>query len=146
ETAHKKPSFRKLMARKRCLIAADRFYEWQKLDTHKQPKRIRPKERALFAFAGLWDRWEQDGEEVFSCTILTKDANRFMQSIHHRMPIILPKQFEERWIRPQVEQPDAMKEMLQALETEQLSAYDVSTYVNKVKNNDRKCIEPVSQF
>src|SRR5699024_7663357 len=77
ETAHEKPSFRKLMAQKRCLIVADSFYEWQKLDTHKQPKRIQTKERSLFAFAGLWDKWEQDGKSLFTCTILTKDANHF---------------------------------------------------------------------
>src|SRR5699024_2368829 len=100
ETAHEKPSFRKLMAQKRCLIVADSFYEWQKLDTHKQPKRIQTKERSLFAFAGLWDKWEQDGKSLFTCTILTKDANHFMAPIHHRMPIILPKHYEEEWISP----------------------------------------------
>ncbi|HLQ71585.1 MAG TPA: SOS response-associated peptidase, partial [Bacillota bacterium] len=145
ETAHEKPSFRKLMAKKRCLVVADSFYEWQKLDTRKQPKRIQPKDRTLFAFAGLWDKWEQDGKSVFTCTILTKDSNRFMEPIHHRMPIILPKHYEEKWITPQAKQPGSMREMLQTVEMEQLSAYDVSTYVNKVKNNDTKCIEPMLQ-
>src|SRR5699024_9375216 len=60
ETAHKKTSFKNLMARKRCLIVADSFYEWKKEDKSKQPKRIQVKNRRLFAFAGLWDKWEQE--------------------------------------------------------------------------------------
>ncbi|HLQ70668.1 MAG TPA: SOS response-associated peptidase, partial [Bacillota bacterium] len=144
ETAHEKPSFRPLMARKRCLIVADSFYEWQKQESHKQPKRIKLETRSIFAFAGLWDKWEQDGKSVFTCTILTKDANRFMQPIHQRMPIILPKKQEGEWIAPQAAKPSVMQEMLQSIEMESLSAYDVSTYVNKVKNNDRECIAPLS--
>lgn len=145
ETAHVKPSFRHLMARKRCLIVADSFYEWQKTDTHKQPKRIQPKERPLFAFAGLWDKWSLNGKNIFTCTILTKDSNQFMQPIHHRMPIILPEEMEDKWISPQEEQPGEMQAMLQSIEMEPLSAYNVSTRVNAVKNNDYECIEAISQ-
>src|SRR5690625_3031627 len=74
ETAHQKPSFKQLMARKRCLIIADSFYEWTQSDQVKQPHRISVKNRRLFAFAGLWDKWEQAGKTLFTCTILTKDA------------------------------------------------------------------------
>lgn len=144
ETAHVKPSFRHLMARKRCLIVADSFYEWQKTATDKQPKRIQPEERSLFAFAGLWDKWSQDGKNIFTCTILTKDANHFMQTIHHRMPIILPKEKEDQWISPQEERPSKMQALLQEIDMEPLCAYNVSTRVNAAKNNDPECIQAIS--
>jgi len=143
ETAHEKPSFKHLMARKRCLIVADSFYEWKKVDSSKQPKRIQLKDRQLFAFAGLWDKWEQDDEEVFTCTMLTKDANDFMRDIHHRMPIILPKEKEDDWITPKTFDPEAAKQFITQLEPDDMTAYDVHSYVNKAKNNDEFCIEPL---
>ncbi|WP_042225029.1 SOS response-associated peptidase [Oceanobacillus manasiensis] len=144
ETAHEKPSFKKLMAQKRCLIIADSFFEWQKTKEGKQPKRIQLADRKLFAFAGLWDRWEQEEKELFTCTILTKEANPFMQDIHHRMPIILPKEKETEWILPQKEEPAAMHTFLENIDIDNLNAYDVSTYVNTAKNNDATCIAPLA--
>ncbi len=106
ETAHEKPSFQRLMARKRCLIVADSFYEWKRDGGEKQPKRIQLGDRELFAFAGLWDKWEHDEQKLFTCTILTKAANPFMQDIHHRMPIILPKGREDAWIEAGEQSPE----------------------------------------
>lgn len=143
ETAHEKPSFKSLMARKRCLIVADSFYEWKKNDKTKQPKRIKPAKRQLFAFAGLWDKWERNGKTLFTCTILTKEANMFIKYIHHRMPIILPKGKEDAWIAPQTKHPVRAQQFLQRLEEEELTVYDVSTYVNSAKHNDPTCIEPL---
>ncbi|MBP2258514.1 SOS response-associated peptidase [Virgibacillus alimentarius] len=143
ETAHEKPSFKNLMVRKRCLIIADSFYEWQKTGQEKQPKRIQLANHRLFAFAGLWDRWQRDEKELFTCTILTKDSNHFMKEIHHRMPIILPKDKEDAWIHPQNRQPFEANQFLQALETDELTAYSVSNYVNAAKNNSQACIEPL---
>lgn len=144
ETAHVKPSFKQLMSRKRCLIVADSFYEWEQTTGTKQPKRIHVENRNLFAFAGLWDKWT-DGEEVlFTCTILTKASNPFMAKIHHRMPIILPEEKEDKWIEPRKIQPVQAKQFLDSLKAEELSAYSVSTYVNNAKNNDPKCIEPIA--
>src|SRR5699024_12601802 len=68
ETAHEKPSFKNSMVRKRCLIIADSFYEWQKTGQETQPKRIQLANHRLFAFAGLWDRWQRDEKELFTCT------------------------------------------------------------------------------
>lgn len=143
ETAHEKPSFKKLMARKRCLIVADSFYEWKKTDDGKQPKRIQLKGRRLFAFAGLWDKWKNGDEELFTCTMLTKDANEFMRDIHHRMPIILPKEKEDEWIEPIELRPEAAKQFVSQLEMDEMTAYDVNTYVNAAKNNDEACIAPL---
>ncbi|UJL47293.1 SOS response-associated peptidase [Virgibacillus sp. NKC19-16] len=145
ETAHEKMSFKKLMSRKRCLIVADSFYEWQKTDSGKQPKRIQPADRKLFTFAGLWDKWEQGEKEIFTCTILTKEANGFMQDIHHRMPIILPKNKEDDWITPTQKSPSQAHEFLQTIKDDELTAYDVGTYVNAAKNNDATCIEPITK-
>lgn len=144
ETAHEKPSFKQLMARKRCLIIADSFYEWQQGEDGKIPQRIQVEGRKFFAFAGLWDKWSQGEDTLFTCTILTKDATGFMEDIHHRMPIILPKEKQDEWIRPQVFQPAQAKQMLEQMEDPVLTAYPVSTYVNHAKNNDEKCIMPLA--
>ncbi|HLR80850.1 MAG TPA: SOS response-associated peptidase [Bacillota bacterium] len=143
ETAHEKPSFKQLMAKKRCLIVADSFYEWQKTDNGNQPKRIQLKDQQLFAFAGLWDKWEKGDKKLFTCTMLTRDANSFMKDIHHRMPIILPKDQEDQWIAPYFVHPEKAQRFLQSLETDELTAYDVTRHVNSVRNNDEKCIAPI---
>lgn len=143
ETAHEKPSFKKLMSRKRCLIVADSFYEWRKEDPEKQPERIQVKNRELFTFAGLWDKWQQGEKTLFTCTMLTKDANDFMKDIHHRMPIILPKEKEDEWINPYIQRPIDAFYFLQSIETEALTSYTVGSYVNSARNNDSSCVVPL---
>src|SRR5699024_9573714 len=121
----------------------DSFYEWRKEDEKKQPERIKLKDRQLFGFAGLWDKWEQNEEVLFTCTMLTKEANTFMQQIHHRMPIILPKDYESEWIKPEIMNPALASELLRSIESETLTSYQVNNYVNKPVNNDEKCIIPI---
>ena len=140
ETAHVKPSFKQLMARKRCLIVADSFYEWKQIDGEKIPQRIQVEGRKYFAFAGLWDKWTQGDETLFTCTILTKDSHGFMKDIHHRMPIILPKHAEDAWIKPVQFEPAEASELLKQFEDPAFTAYPVSAYVNTAKNNDQQCI------
>lgn len=142
ETAAEKPSFRNLLREKRCLIIADSFYEWQKTGQTKQAKRIKLRDRSLFAFAGLWDRWEQDGEVLFTCTILTKPANSFMEDIHQRMPVILPKDKEKEWIQPGSFAKEEFKGFIRDLKEEDMTAYNVSNHVNNARNKDFLCIEP----
>ncbi|GGK03965.1 putative SOS response-associated peptidase YoaM [Lentibacillus kapialis] len=144
ETAHKKPSFRRPMSRKRCLIVADSFYEWKGDGKEKQPKRIQAVDREVFAFAGLWDKWERDDKKLFTCTILTKGANGFMQDIHHRMPIILPRGMQDAWIETGVQTPEEAHHFLESLNTVDLKAYNIGTYVNSAKNNDEGCIAPLA--
>lgn len=144
ETAHEKPSFKKLMVQKRCLIVADSFYEWKKTADAKQPKRIQTINRKLFAFAGLWDKWQHESKEIFTCTILTKEANDFMQDIHHRMPIILPKEMEDEWIKPEKKDPLEAHQFLSSIQPEELTSYNVSPYVNTAKNNNEACIAPLA--
>jgi putative SOS response-associated peptidase YedK len=90
ETAESRPSFRDAYRQRRCLIPADGFFEWKSVDDGKQPIHITLPGRRPFAFAGLWERWHSpEGQDVLSCCLLTSAANRFMQGIHNRMPVIL---------------------------------------------------------
>lgn len=145
ETAHEKPSFKQAMAKKRYLIIADSFYEWKQTDDGKVPQRIQMKNRELFAFAGLWERWESNDEALFTCTMLTTDANEFMRPIHHRMPIILPEEKEDEWIEPSFSSSAHAQQFIRSIEMDPLSAYAVSTYVNRATNNDQQCIEAISE-
>lgn len=143
ETSHEKPSFRPLLNRKRCLIVADSFYEWQTTSLGKRVHRIQVKDKKLFAFAGLWDKWVDGDESLFTCTMLTKDANDFMRPIHHRMPIILPMEEENTWLTHSFESPLAVQQFLLSLRDPSLQSYEVSSYVNSVRNDDMNCIQPL---
>lgn len=145
ETAHEKPSFKRAMAKKRCLIVADSFYEWKQTGDMRQPYRIQTEHRQLFAFAGLWERWQSADEVLFTCTMLTKEANDFMRPLHHRMPIILPKEKETTWIQQSFNNANEAHQFIQSIETDALSAYPVSTYVNRAMNNDVQCIKNITE-
>ena len=90
ETAAEKPSFRTALRRRRCLVPADGFYEWAGSKSPKQPYYIGLEGRALFAFAGLWERWgDPEGEPLESCTLLTTASAEHLRAVHHRMPVIV---------------------------------------------------------
>src|SRR3990172_141257 len=115
ETLAEKPAFRNSYRRKRCLVLADGFYEWKQLEggKAKQPVYIYMKSRQPFAFAGLWDLWHApDGSEVRSCTIITTQPNELLQSIHNRMPVILPSQAQPAWLDPSEQSPDRLSKFL----------------------------------
>ncbi|SEQ49931.1 SOS response-associated peptidase [Piscibacillus halophilus] len=145
ETADEKPSFKRLMERRRCLILADSFYEWKKDGIGKRPMRIKVTDRQIFTFAGLWDRWKQGEEELVTCTILTKEANDFMSDIHHRMPVILPKSHEQDWLEFNLKNATDMKNFALSLPEEELEAYEVSQYVNNPRNDDEHCIKALTE-
>src|SRR5690606_26418140 len=110
ETVAEKPSFRNAFKKKRCLVVADSFYEWQRKDGEKIPMRIKLKNGEPFAFAALWESWKApDGKTVNTCSILTTEANSLMKSIHDRMPVILTKEEEEMWLDPNVEDVERLK-------------------------------------
>jgi putative SOS response-associated peptidase YedK len=143
ETASEKPSFRSAFRKRRCLILADGFYEWRKVSTGKQPVRIQMKGGSPFAFAGLWESWRnREGGEVHSCTILTMSANSFMKNIHDRMPLILQKNNESKWLDSSRTDPEEIKEMIQEFPNDYLESWDVSKLVNIPTNNNPECIEP----
>jgi putative SOS response-associated peptidase YedK len=148
ETVAEKPSFRAAFKRRRCLIVADGFYEWQRLDTGKQPYYIyvghQMDDHPPFAFAGLWEHWESsDGDWIDSCTILTTAANDLMHPIHERMPVILPEADYDLWLDPTVQSADKLQALLQPYPSEAMTAYPVSTAVNSPKHDDPALLQPV---
>ncbi|QHT65599.1 SOS response-associated peptidase [Rhodocytophaga rosea] len=141
ETLLEKPSFKKSLQSKRCLVIADGFYEWQKNGKTKQPYRITLKDNGLFAFAGLWDEWKNEqGNKVRSFTIITTSPNSLMESIHDRMPVILKPEDEKDWLGTNLRPEDAL-ELLRPYNAKQMQAYQVSKLVNSPANNNPELIE-----
>ena len=144
ETAADKPSFRAAFRHRRCLIVADGFYEWKKLERGKRPYCIRMKQGEPFAMAGLWEHWEgADGSTIDSCTILTTDANDVLQPVHPRMPVILHRDDYNQWLDVKIEKPDQMTPLLRPCASELITIYPVSAHVNRPANDDPTCVEPL---
>ena len=144
ETAPEKPSFRRAFRERRCLIPADGFYEWKRADGAKQPYYIRMREGRPFAFAGLWEAWNDDGgPEIRSCAILTTAPNALAGEIHDRMPVILPAGSYDAWLDPEAEKEELVALLAPYPEAE-MEAYRVSRFVNSPSNNDPRCIEPAA--
>jgi putative SOS response-associated peptidase YedK len=144
ETVAEKPSFRNAFRRRRCLIIADGFYEWQKLDKIKQPYYINLQDERTFAFAGLWETWKNpEGEVVETCTIITTTANEIMTPIHERMPVILAPENYDLWLDPQADNLEQLQEVLRPAPNEQINLQPVSTKVNNAKYDRLDCLEKV---
>lgn len=145
ETASEKPAFRSAFKRRRCLILADGFYEWQKQDRKKVPLFIYLKDRRPFALAGLWEVWHSpEGDEISTCTILTTEPNSFMQTIHNRMPVILPPEAYDTWLAPGDQPASVLMPLLKPYDPALMTAHPVSTFVNNPRNDTPECIEPAS--
>lgn len=144
ETLSQKPSFRRSLALRRCLVLADGFYEWKKEGKRKIPMRVVLRSGEPFAFAGLWDVWREGSpEEIRSCVIITTEPNPLVSKIHNRMPVILARRAEEIWLDPSVTDPSRLSALLLPYPSEELRAYRVSPRVNSPRNDDPGCIEPV---
>lgn len=141
ETVHEKPSFRAAFKRRRCLIVADGFYEWQKKGTgRKQPYYFSMKNRDIFAFAGLWESWQ----DIETCTILTTSANELLEPIHERMPVIIKPENYDFWLDPTIQQPEILAPLFEPFPVEQMTATSVSTAVNTPSNDSELCIQPLN--
>lgn len=147
ETVAEKPAFRGPLARSRCLVPADGYYEWQRegrMGQRKQPFYIRLRDGRPFAFAGLWERWAgPDGTIVESCAILTTEPNEALKDIHDRMPLILAPTNYAVWLDPAVRQAQLLQPLFRPYPPADLTAYPVSLRVNDPDHNDAACIEPV---
>lgn len=144
ETVLEKPSFRGAMKRRRCLIPADGFYEWRRRGGPKQPYRIMLGDGDLFAFAGIWECWNgPDGDMILSAAILTTEANAVIKDIHKRMPVILDPRDYQPWLDVNANPADAIGGLTPIPEIE-FQTVEISTHVNKVGNDDPKCIEPLT--
>jgi len=144
ETLAEKPSFRRALQKRRCLVIADGFYEWKTEGKRKTPMFITLKSREPFGFAGLWETWKApNGEAVHSCTIITTTPNTLMESIHNRMPVILSRKAEASWLDRTVDDPQTLLPLLVPYPDKEMSAYEVSLLVNSPRNDVPACIEPV---
>ena len=144
ETLAEKPAFRDAFRARRCLIAADGFYEWKSEDGIKQPYRIARANGAPFAFAGLWERWDKgpDGTPLETCTIVTTEANALLREIHPRMPVILDPGAFAAWLDPAMP-PTEVQALLGPYPADGLIAYRVSRRVNAVAHDDPGLIAPL---
>ncbi len=144
ETVAEKPSFRTAMKRRRCLVAASGFYEWQKTDGQKQPWLIHRRDGRPFAMAGLWESWSDPaGSAIESVAILTTSPNGVMEPLHDRMPVILAEADFERWLDPATMTADPVLPLLRPCPDDWLARHRVSRRVNNPRNDDAACIEPV---
>ncbi len=147
ETIAEKPSFRGSFKHKRCLVLADGFYEW-KTNAGKKTKTpyfIHMKDRKPFAFAGLWDSWEgSDGSSVKTCTIITTEPNELMESLHNRMPVILHPRDYGKWLDTSPQTPENLLPLIKPYPADFMSAYPVSTLVNKPDNDSPQLVVPAS--
>jgi len=142
ETVTEKPSFREAFKRRRCIIPADGIYEWQRTGGLKQPFFFRMSDDSVFGFAGLWDRWKDEGGEVIeSCAILTTDANSLFRSAHDRMPVILHPDAYDEWLDDDVRNVEALKELLRPYPSSEMVAYPVSTRVNSPQSQGEDLIK-----
>jgi len=143
EEAAAKPAYREALKKRRCLVPADAFYEWQRLDSRaKLPFAIAMKSGEPYAFAGLWESWRpRDGERLETFTILTTDPNEVMEPIHNRMPVILEPSSYDRWLdvgdpaRPPID-------LLRPYPAERMCAWPVSDRVGNVRNNEPSLLDP----
>lgn len=143
ETLAEKPSFRQALAKRRCLVLADGFYEWAKRGAGKQPYYIYLKGGGAFAFAGLWERWKAPaGDWVETFTIVTTEPNEFMRPIHDRMPVILPRAAEQAWLHPDTPL-ETLTSLLTAYDPAQMQAHAVSPQVNSPANQAASLILPL---
>ena len=148
ETLAEKPSFRTALTRRRCLIPADGFYEWQApaegTKGGKTPTYLHRRDSGLFAFAGLWDEWHApDGSPLRSCTIITTTPNAVAAQIHDRMPVILRPDDEAFWLDPAVTDSRDLLSLLVPYPAADMEAYAVSRRVNVPVSDDPELIASV---
>ncbi len=139
ETVREKSSFRKAFASRRCVVPSNGFYEWKK-ETG-QPYRIFLRNEKLFAMAGLWEQWiSPSGEIIRTFSILTTEANGLMRGVHHRMPVILPREKEQIWLKSSDE--NELEVLLRPYPENEMDMYPISRAVNNVRNDDERLIHP----
>jgi putative SOS response-associated peptidase YedK len=143
ETVAERPAFRHAFRTQRCLVVADGFYEWQRQNGWKQPYFVHMKDDRPFAFAGLWEHWDKGDEPIYSCTLLTTDANELLAPIHDRMPVILPKSAYDFWLNPEIHDPKRLEPLLVPFPADEMEAYPVSRLVNDPENDVPECIRPI---
>ena len=142
ETVTEKPSFREAFKKRRCIIPADGFYEWQRTGGRKQPYYFGLKDGNLFGFAGLWEKWRTpEGESLETCSILTTEANETLSTVHDRMPVILHAESYDLWLDDDERHQELRKELLRPYPASEMTAHPVSTAINSPGNQGATLIE-----
>jgi len=145
ETLTERAAFMQAFRARRCLVIADGFYEWRNAGGIKTPMLLHLKSKCSFGFAGLYETWTPPlGEPLTTCTIITTEPNDLVRPIHDRMPVILPKEVEDLWLDPAVEDPRRLLDILRPYPANEMDAYPVSNLVNSVSNDSSACIERIS--
>ena len=143
ETVAEKPAFRDSIVHRRCVVAADGFYEWQRSSGGKQPYLLRLNNGVPFGFAGLWDCWRSpDGRALDTFTILTTTANALVEPIHKRMPVMLNRQQREAWLVPWTGS-ESIHQFCEPFPASAMEAIPVSEYVNNPAHDSVKCLQAV---
>jgi putative SOS response-associated peptidase YedK len=141
ESVADKPVFRTAFARRRCLVAADGFFEWRPLKGRQIPYHFRRKDGRAFAFAGLGERWQRPGgPAVESCAVLTTVADEVVRRVHERMPVILDGRHFDAWLDPALTDPEKLLDLLRSNVAPELVARPVSLTVNNVRNDGPACV------
>lgn len=145
ETVHSKPAFKDSLVKRRCIVPADGFYEWERKETGaKLPHYLFHGDESPLALAGLWASWRDDTESrITSCTVITTEPNALVAPIHDRMPVVLPESSWQLWLDPEFDDVESLRSMLVPVAADLMAEYPVSTLVNKVANNYPECIEPL---
>lgn len=145
ETIATSATYREAFKKRRCLVPADWFYEWKKIDAKtKQPYAIALKDDSIFAFAGLWETWKDKAtdQSLQTYTIITTDPNELMETIHTRMPVILEPRDYARWLEPGDPSRPPI-DLLRPYPAEKMRAWPVSQRVGNVRNNGPDLIDPI---
>ncbi len=141
ESLREKPMFRMLLQQNRCIVPANGFYEWKKTEHGKEPYFIHLKDREIFGFAGLYDVWQDPaGKAIRTYTIITTEPNEVVRPIHTRMPVILKREDEMRWLAKDPPQPSALEEVLAPCAADGMAAYPVSPAVNRTTADGEELI------
>jgi putative SOS response-associated peptidase YedK len=144
ETAADKPTFRNAMRKRRCLVAANGFYEWVKTGKQRQPFAFSLQDDKPFAFAALWESWAGPSGDIETCCLLTTTANDLVKPAHDRMPVILERPYFEQWLDPAEQNAEALSWMLRPYRADAMRAWPVGSLVNNACNDDARCLEPAA--
>ncbi len=149
ETITEKPSFKKAASKRRCIVPADGYYEWEKRDGAKVPYFLHAE--GVLAMAGLYELWrdptKSDDDEdrwVWSVTVLTAPAADALGHIHDRSPVVIPDGLRDDWLSPSITKLESVQEMLATVPEPRLLPYEVGTAVNSVRNNSPELLDPVA--
>ncbi len=144
DTVDTKPAYRSAFKRQRCIIPCTGFYEWKVTESGKQPYYIGFEGLKLFGLAGLWDRWQGEGEQsIESCTIIVTDANSVILPVHDRMPVILGEQYFDQWLDADNKDIAALKSLLIPHDPKNMTIFAINKRVNNPSDDDPKCMEKV---